>query len=425
MSRDQRLTDNWALYHAWARAKEEGKAFGVLFCLAPQYGLAGPRHYRFMLEGLRAIAALAKKEGMPFFLLRGDPRREVPRFLNEWGVSLTVTEHDPLREKIDWKAAAMRDSDSGFEEVDAHNIVPCWVASPKQEFSAATFRPKIRRHLEERLLALPPRPNRWMDWPGDVVDELGMVPVETYPPDGEGRWKGGEAEAMRRAKAFIMERLSGYSEKRNDPNLDWQSQLSPYLHFGMISAQRVAVQAIAANAPDIDKEAFLEELIVRRELSDNYCHYNSAYDSTEGFPAWARATLRDHQGDEREYVYTEEELDNAATHDPLWNAAQVQMKVEGKMHGWLRMYWAKKVLEWTETPADALRIVNMLNDRYEMDGRDPNGYVGAAWSIGGLHDRAWTERRIFGKVRYMTLSGAYRKFDVDSFVRRYLDGPGR
>ena len=150
--------------------------------------------------------------------------------------------------------------------------------------------------------------------------------------------------------------------------------------------------------------------------SDNFCFYNQRYDSPEGFPSWARATLRDHQGDRREYIYKEEELERARTHDPLWNAAQVQMVTEGKMHGWLRMYWAKKVLEWTKTPGETLRIVNTLNDRYEMDGRDPNGYVGAAWSIGGLHDRAWTERPIFGKVRYMNLNGARRKFDVDRFI---------
>jgi deoxyribodipyrimidine photo-lyase len=249
--------------------------------------------------------------------------------------------------------------------------------------------------------------------------------LEGYRDGIDGRWKGGAAPARRTLEHFIRERLAGYGERRNDPNLDWTSGLSPYLHFGMISAQRVALTVMAANAPQADKDAFLEELIVRRELSDNFCFYNRKYDSPEGFPAWARAPLREPQGDEREYVYTEDELDRARTHDPLWNAAQLQMTTEGKMHGWLRMYWAKKVLEWTETPTEALRIVNSLNDRYEMDGRDPNGYVGAAWSVGGVHDRAWTERRIFGKVRYMNLNGAYRKFDVDLFTSKHLDHPDR
>ncbi|HNU36341.1 MAG TPA: deoxyribodipyrimidine photo-lyase, partial [Methanomassiliicoccales archaeon] len=393
---------------------------GILFCLAPGYLGAGPHHYRFMMEGLKETIGAADRLGMSFFLLEGDPSVEVPRFLEEWKVSLAVIDFDPLRQKMDWRDAAMEGCDSGFEEVDAHNIVPCWAASPKQEFAAATFRPKMKRHLPDRLAHLPPSPSGSMDWPGEVSEERSKA-LERNDALAEGRWKGGPSQARRALDDFIRERLSGYGEKRNDPNLDWTSGLSPYLHFGMISAQRVALTVMAAEAPQTDKDAFLEELIVRRELSDNFCYYNRKYDSAEGFPAWARATLREHQGDRRDHLYTENELEHAKTHDPLWNAAQVQMTTEGKMHGWLRMYWAKKVLEWTETPAEALRIVNSLNDRYEMDGRDPNGYVGAAWSVGGVHDRAWTERRIFGKVRYMNLNGAYRKFDVDRFVSIYAD----
>jgi deoxyribodipyrimidine photo-lyase len=421
MSRDQRLEDNWALYHAGARAREGGRALGIIFCLAPEFLGASPRHYRFMLEGLKETIRTAGEMGIPFCLLEGDPAVEVPRFLREWKASLAVTDFDPLRLKMDWRAAAMEGCESGFEEVDAHNIVPCWAASPKQEFAAATFRPKIRRHLPDRLDFLPPAMSWNRGWPGEMGSKALTKVLERYGGIDDPGWRGGSSQAHRTLDGFLRERLSGYGERRNDPNLDWTSGLSPYLHFGMISAQRVALAVMAAEAPQPDKDAFLEELIVRRELSDNFCFYNRRYDSPEGFPAWARATLKDHQGDRREYLYKEDELERARTHDPLWNAAQVQMAAEGKMHGWLRMYWAKKVLEWTETPTDALRIVNSLNDRYEMDGRDPNGYVGAAWSIGGVHDRAWTERKIFGKVRYMNLNGAYRKFDVDLFVSKYLD----
>jgi len=422
MSRDQRLEDNWALYHAWARAREGGRAMGVMFCLSPAFLSAGPRHYRFMLEGLEEIVRAAEGRGLPFFLLEGDPSVEVPCFLQEWNVSMVVTDFDPLREKSEWRRTAMKNSDCGFEEVDAHNIVPCWTASPKQDYSAATFRPKIKRHLPDHQGYLPPSPSGTREWPGDAM--TGDIRKLLKRHGDSDTWKGGARQARIVLDEFIRERLHGYGERRNDPNLDWQSRISPYLHFGTISAQRVALEVAGSPAPQSDKDAYLEELIVRRELSDNFCFYNRNYDSPEGFPAWAKATLREHQGDRREHVYTEDELDRARTHDPLWNAAQVQMVREGKMHGWLRMYWAKKVLEWTETPSEALRIVNSLNDRYEMDGRDPNGYVGAAWSIGGVHDRAWTERNIFGKVRYMNLNGAYRKFDVDAFTEMY-PGPDR
>jgi deoxyribodipyrimidine photo-lyase len=168
-----------------------------------------------------------------------------------------------------------------------------------------------------------------------------------------------------------------------------------------------------------DAGAFLEELIVRRELSDNFCYYNQNYDNLQSFPAWARSTLEEHARDRREYLYTPEELERAHTHDDLWNAAQLEMVRRGKMHGYMRMYWAKKILEWSPSPAEALHAAIYLNDRYELDGRDPNGYVGAAWSIGGVHDRAWKERAIYGKVRYMSYNGAKRKFDVQAYIHTW------
>ena len=168
-----------------------------------------------------------------------------------------------------------------------------------------------------------------------------------------------------------------------------------------------------------DAGAFLEELVVRKELSDNFCYYNQHYDDIEGFPAWARASLYEHEKDKREYLYSLEELEGARTHDELWNAAQQEMLLTGKMHGYMRMYWAKKILEWTASPAAAQAAVIYLNDRYELDGRDPNGYAGIAWSLGGLHDRAWKERAIFGKVRYMSYNGAKRKFDIKAYINRW------
>jgi deoxyribodipyrimidine photo-lyase len=165
------------------------------------------------------------------------------------------------------------------------------------------------------------------------------------------------------------------------------------------------------------RETFLEELVVRRELSDNFCFYNSNYDNFRGFPEWARKTLDIHRGDAREYHYTAEQLECAETHDDLWNAAQTEMVKRGKMHGYMRMYWAKKILEWTESPEMAMEVAVYLNDRYELDGRDPNGYAGIAWSIGGVHDRAWNERPVFGKIRYMSYNGCKTKFNVKEYLK--------
>jgi deoxyribodipyrimidine photo-lyase len=168
--------------------------------------------------------------------------------------------------------------------------------------------------------------------------------------------------------------------------------------------------------------AFIEETLVRAELAENFCYYNNHYNNTQGFPRWAQETLAKALSDKREHLYTRQEFEGARTHDDLWNAAQKQLVVSGKIHGYMRMYWAKKILEWTKTPAEALSIAIYLNDMYELDGRDPNGYVGCAWSIGGLHDRPWFRRPIFGTVRYMARSGVEKKGDVKKYIDTWLHG---
>jgi deoxyribodipyrimidine photo-lyase len=216
--------------------------------------------------------------------------------------------------------------------------------------------------------------------------------------------------------------LRGYDENRNDPNLDGQSGLSPYLHFGQLSAQRVALEVSKDRSEHRkDVEAFLEELIIRRELSDNFCYYNHKYDSFAGFPAWAQKSLNEHRGDAREFVYTKSEFEKAKTHDELWNASQRQLVKTGKMHGYMRMYWAKKILEWTTAPEEALKIAIYLNDKYELDGRDPNGYVGVAWSLGGVHDRVWFSRPIFGQIRFMNSRGCASKFNVKEYISKFSE----
>jgi len=229
--------------------------------------------------------------------------------------------------------------------------------------------------------------------------------------------KPGAKNAINTLGNFLEYGIFKYKLERNDPNsIEAVSNLSPFLHFGQISAQRVVLELLKINIDEGNKAAFLEEIIIRRELSDNFCYYNKFYDSFEGFPNWAKNSLKKHLNDPRPYLYNIEELENCLTIDDLWNAAQKEMITKGKMHGYVRMYWAKKILEWSITPEDALYKAIYLNDRYELDGRDPNGYTGIAWSIGGLHDRAWGEREIFGKVRYMSYNGCKNKFNINKYI---------
>ncbi len=418
MSRDQRSIDNWALGYANMVARSLGSELRVAFCLVPSYLGAPDRHFLFMLEGLKEVAGDLAAHGVPFDLLRGDPTGAVPKYLDEHGAGTLVMDFDPLRTKTSWRSAVVDRTECTCVEVDAHNIVPCWVASPKKEYAAATLRPKLKRILPEFIAAMPEPLHATNKRVEDQVAWDGLLRER----GGDKRSKAptaGQRAALDHLKNFITTRLSGYAERRNDPNLDGQSGLSPFIHFGMVSAQRIALEVRSSTAPEVDKEAFLEELIVRRELSDNFCFYDQMYDAVECLPSWARLSLRQHESDRREYHYSLEELEGGRTHDDLWNAAQRQMVMTGHMHGYLRMYWAKKVLEWSLDVGEAMAKAITLNDRYHLDGRDPNGYAGIAWSVGGLHDRAWPERPVFGKVRYMNYNGARSKFDVDKFVQRW------
>lgn len=422
MSRDQRVHDNWALLFAQELAEERGQELLVVFCLVPNFLEATIRHYGFMLKGLTEVEAELQKYIIPFHLLLGDPSKEIVAFAKKVRAGAVVTDFDPLRIKRKWQEEVARSLSCALYEVDAHNIVPCRVASPKQEFGAYTLRPKIHKVLGEYLTHIPSLKKQKegvsvypkVDW--DKARR--SLHVDMSVPEVD--WcKSGEKAARRALQKFIHERLNTYNERRNDPTKDGQSGLSPYLHFGHISAQRVALEVKTSGQNYTSVSAFLEELIIRRELSDNFCHYNPDYDSIDGFPTWAQKTLHEHAKDKREYVYSLSVFEHAKTHDPLWNAAQLEMVTTGKMHGYMRMYWAKKILEWTQNPENALRIAIYLNDKYELDGRDPNGYVGVAWSIGGVHDRAWFDRPVFGKIRYMSYNGCRSKFDIEAYITKY------
>jgi deoxyribodipyrimidine photo-lyase len=267
--------------------------------------------------------------------------------------------------------------------------------------------PKLRKHPYKWAARAK---NDWERIAGEVKADESVPPVDGLEP--------GEAAAKKALRDFINDKLDGYGDGRNFPDSDGLSGLSPYLHFGQIAAQRVAIEAEKSGAPGRSVEAFLEQLIVRKELADNYCFHEPHYDGFAGFPEWGKKTLNKHRKDKREYLYTAKKLEKAATHDELWNAAQREMAVTGRMHGYMRMYWCKKILEWTRSPEEAQRIAIYLNDKYELDGRDPNGYAGIAWSIGGLHDRPWGERRTFGTIRYMSYNGCKGKFDIGAYINK-------
>lgn len=427
MNRDQRIQDNWALLYAQGIAQQYKLPLIIIFTLRDKTQRTTARTLKFMLEGLKIVEVEARKKGIPFVLLLGEPMQIVPEFLEEVSAGVLVADFSPLKLFRKWREELILHSPLPFFEVDAHNIIPVWITSSKAEFAARTIRPKIHKLLPEFLDHFPnisqqnkERVKQWskeIDWE-DVYQKVQKD--DTVPPIN---WiRAGEANAINALHEFIESKLTTYAEKRNDPNEDAQSNLSPYLHFGQLAAQRVALEVEEATRKDLGLQhsanVFLEELIVRRELSDNFCHYTTDYDTPKAWPNWAKQTLNDHRSDPRDVIYDLQTFEFAHTHDQAWNAAQLEMLKYGKMHGYMRMYWAKKILEWSTTPEDALRTAIYLNDKYSLDGRDPNGYVGIQWSIAGVHDRPWFEREIFGKVRYMNFNGLGRKFNVQAYIEK-------
>ncbi len=415
----QRAEWNHALEHAIERANGLKLPVVVGFGLTADFPEANARHYHFMLQGLRETQAALEKRGIRLAIRAECPTRCIPKLAKK--AALVVVDEGHLRIQRQWRAEVAEKVSCKMEEVETNLIVPVEAAAEKENFSAGTFRPRINRKLETYLVPLKHRKPRissmTMKLPGLDLSDTGKVVkalrVDTPVGPVEG-FTGGAKEAHRRLRTFIETKLDGYDTRRNDPNIDGVSNLSPYLHFGQISPLEIALKVRAAARKGGD--AFLEELIVRRELSSNFVYYNDQYDSFECLPPWVRRTLDYHAADEREYTYSLEEFETAATHDPYWNAAQKQMVLTGKMHGYMRMYWGKKILEWTKSPEEGFRVALHLNNKYELDGRDPNGFAGVAWCF-GKHDRAWAERPVFGKVRYMNAAGLRRKFDADAYVQ--------
>ncbi|MFN0119620.1 MAG: deoxyribodipyrimidine photo-lyase [Blastocatellia bacterium] len=422
MQRAQRGIDNPALDVAIAAANELRRPVAVFFGLHPRYPHANLRHYAFLVEGLAETKHRIEKRGAAF-VFRPWPDHNLLRFCAEVNPCLVVGDENPMREPERWRQHATRQLSVPFWTVDADVIVPSKLF-PKEEYAARTIRPKLNKLLPV-FLHPPDNPRARYRWPESDQPEsreivparlLDVLPLERNASPAPG-FTGGTAEGLRLLRRFIGERLANYETTRNQPEVAGTSELSAYLHFGHLSPLTIALAVRDADAPETAKAAFLEELIVRREVAINFVARNPQYDQLAGCPAWGRKTLTEHAADPRPYLYTEAQLEAAETHDPLWNAAQLEMALTGRMHGYMRMYWAKKILEWTTSPEDAFEIAVNLNDRYQLDGRDPNGYTGIAWAIGGRHDRPWgPQRPVFGLIRYMTAAGCARKFAVPAYI---------
>lgn len=427
MQRAQRGFDNPALDLAIEAGNRLGLPVVVFFGLHPRYPNANLRHYAFLVAGLSETRERVLQRGA-YFLFRPYPEHNLIDLCQTLRPALVVGDENPLRQPAAWRVSAAQRLDAPFVTVDADVIVPTEHFT-KEEYAARTIRPKIHRLLPVYLkpLSNPVAVRSWegmatrldqLNRPIDAEQLLRDLPLDRSV-SAAPMARGGSAAALNRLAAFIGSGLATYDTDRNQPHLPGTSELSAYLHFGQISPLTIALAVQGASAPEAARTAYLEELIVRRELAINFVKHNPNYDRLEGCHSWAVETLTRHAGDERPRLYSAEQLELAQTDDHLWNAAQLEMVVSGRMHGYLRMYWAKKILEWTPDPAEAFRIAVWLNDKYQLDGRDPNGYTGISWAIGGKHDRPWgPERKVFGLIRYMVYSGCARKFNVPAYIDR-------
>ncbi|XP_072387922.1 deoxyribodipyrimidine photo-lyase-like [Diabrotica undecimpunctata] len=428
MYRDCRVQDNWALIFAQRLAIKKKLPLYVCYSLKDahqQYPTR--RHFSFFIEGLKFVQKEFRQLNIGFHLLNASPK-ELAKLIVSNDIGGVVCDFSPLRHPIKLQTALLDSlpDEVPLVQVDAHNIVPVWIASCKQEGMAKFLRPKITQKLDEYLTGFPNISKHKYSGKLDIQNEIELdealncyTPKYDVPEIKWGDGPGPEA-GLTMLRKFIVENLREYGSTSNDPSKDNTSKLSPWINFGQISAQRCALEVKSVSSLFKEQcDKYLEELIVRRELTDNFCYYNSNYDNLNGAANWAKESLKVHSNDKRVWTYTRKQLENAETHDEMWNAAQLQAHQEGKIHGYMRMYWCKKILEWTESPEQAIEYGLWLNDTFCLDGTDPNGYVGVMWSICGIHDQGWKERDIFGKIRYMVDYSLRRKFNMDAYCARY------
>lgn len=424
MQQSQRAHWNHALEFAVSRANKMHLPVVVLFAITDQFPEANLRHYTFMLEGLFNTALDLEKRFIKFILRRGDPAQTALE-IGENAAEI-VCDRGYTRIQRQWRQSVAENAVCPVFCVESDAVVPVETVSKKAEYAARTIRPKIQHHLERFVHPVTQeivgQPSLTLKINGlDLSDpykiaahlniDISVFPVTRF-------FKGGNTAARSLLDVFLTDPITRYVQNSNQPQTDDTSKMSPYLHFGQISPVYLAWKVRTIKGLDSDiRDSFLEELIVRRELAANFVYFTADYDSYSCLPQWATKTLNDHRHDKRDPIYSMAELEQSTTHDPYWNAAMDEMKFTGFMHNYMRMYWGKKILEWSKDPETAFQNALALNNRYFLDGRDPNSFAGVGW-IFGLHDRAWKERDIFGKVRYMNAAGLKRKCDINGYVKK-------
>lgn len=436
----KRGTRNAALNEAARRANALDLPLVVYEGLNPDYPGANDRNHRFILQTARDTARTLRERGIPYvFRLRRRPDEEREAAVEMMrGSALTVVDDFPafILPGIT-RAAVERTADLELPVLafDDNGVVPLGEME-KRHYAARTIRPRVHELLPAYLHPVEdgpePRVRTAPDLPvepdpegiADASDtELGELVAScrvdhSVPPSP--RFPGGREAGLERLKRFVTGgTLARYADEQSDPGAGVESDLSPYLHFGCLSPREVAVRVLHADAPGEAVDAFLEQLVVRRELSYNFCRFTPVSDHTSlsTLPDWARETMAEHADDPRDHTYTAAELERAETHDEVWNGAQRELRATGTVHNYVRMLWGKKILTWTESHQEALRIMVDLHHRWALDGRNPNTYANILW-VFGLHDRAFGEREVFGKLRPMTSRSTRRKHDVDGYLQR-------
>lgn len=405
-----RAEHNDALEFAVQSANEHGVPLHVVFGLTDDYPQASARHYRFLLEGLTEVASRLARRGIPFAVRRGSPA-EVAAAAARGAVEVVV-DRGYLRHLVAWRRQLVARTDLPVWQVEPDVVVPVEVSSDKREYAARTFRPRVNRRREEFLTELTTTSLEHTGEPLDGLDlaDVGAVLDQLGVDDhGPGIIRGGTSQARARLEDFLSDGLAGYAQRRPDPASDTLSYQSAYLQYGQVSPVWLALQVRDSGVgSDDDRRAWLEQLVVRRELAHNYVTNEADYDSYGALPDWALRTLAEHRDDQRDHLYDYDQLRLGRTHDRAWNACQAQVREEGFLHNHLRMYWGKQVLQWTETPEQAFAWLLRLNNEHFLDGRSPNAFANVAW-IFGLHDRAWQRTPVAGTTRPMTRNGLESK----------------